>query len=536
MPDMSSSLDAVIIGAGHNGLVCACYLARAGLKVRVVERRPVIGGAAVTQEFAPGFRNSVAAYTVSLLQPKIIRDLRLHDHGLRVVERPFANFLPLPDGDSFQVGPDLASTQRELARFSKRDAERLPDYYAMVERVASVLRDLVLKTPPNVGGGLRDLGRALSLGFDLKHLDMPSRRDLLQFFTRSAGEILDDWFESTAVKGAFGFDAVVGNFASPYAAGSGYVLLHHAFGEVNGRRGSWGHAIGGMGAITTALALEARSHGVEIVTNAAVSKVLSKNGRASGIVLADGSEVAARAVIGNLNPKLLYLDLVDAQDLEPDFVARMQGWRCASGAFRMNVALAELPDFTSRPGTTAQPHHSSGIIIGPSLEYLDRAWSDARARGMSREPVIEILIPSTIDDSLAPRGQHVASLFCQQFDPVLPHGQTWDDRRDEAANLIIDTVTRQAPNFKRSLLATQILSPLDLEREFGLVGGDIFHGRLSLEQLFSARPVLGHADYRSPLKGLYLCGSGAHPGGGVTGAPGHNAAREILRDFGHALR
>jgi phytoene dehydrogenase-like protein len=528
---MRSTLDTVIIGAGHNGLVCACYLARAGLKVRVVERRPVIGGAAVTQEFAPGFRNSVAAYTVSLLQPKIIRDLRLHDHGLRIVERPFANFLPLPDGDSFQVGPDLASTQRELARFSKRDAERLPEYYAVVERVASVLRELVLKTPPNIGGGLRDIGRALSLGFDLKSLDMPSRRDLLQFFTRSAGEILDDWFESAAVKGAFGFDSVVGNFASPYAAGSGYVLLHHAFGEVNGRRGSWGHAIGGMGAITTALAAEARSHGVEIVTNAAVSKVLSKNGRASGIVLADGSEIAARVVIGNLNPKLLYLDLVDAQDLEPDFVARMQGWRCASGSFRMNVALSELPDFTARPGTNAQPHHSSGIIVGPSLEYLDRAWSDARTDGMSREPVVEILIPSTIDDSLAPPGQHVASLFCQQFNPVLPDGQTWDDRRDEAANLIIDTVTRHAPNFRRSVVATQLLSPLDLERDFGLVGGDIFHGRLSLEQLFSARPVLGHADYRSPMKGLYLCGSGAHPGGGVTGAPGHNAAREVLRDL-----
>ena len=253
-------------------------------------------------------------------------------------------------------------------------------------------------------------------------------------------------------------------------------------------------------------------------------------------MLADGSEVAARTVIGNLNPKLLYLELVDAQDLDPDFVTRMQGWRCASGSFRMNVALSELPDFTARPGVTPQPHHSSGIIIGPSLAYLERAWSDARADGMSREPVVEILIPSSVDDSLAPPGQHVASLFCQQFNPVLPDGRTWDDRCDEAANRIIDTVTQHAPNFRRSIVASQILSPLDLEREFGLVGGDIFHGRLSLDQLFSARPVLGHADYRSPLEGLYLCGSGAHPGGGVTGAPGHNAAREILRDAGRTLR
>jgi phytoene dehydrogenase-like protein len=388
MPDTSSRLDAVIIGAGHNGLVCASYLARAGLKVRVYERRRVIGGAAVTQEFAPGFRNSVAAYTVSLLQPKIIRDLRLHEHGLRVVERPFANFLPLPNGDAFQVGPDLAATQRQLARFSKRDAARLPDYYAMVERVAAVLRGLVLKTPPNMGGGLRDIGRAWSLGFELKRLDMPSRRDLLQFFTRSAGEILDDWFESDAVKGAFGFDSVVGNFASPYAAGSGYVLLHHAFGEVNGRRGSWGHAIGGMGAITAALAAEARRHGVEIVTDAAVSKVMSRNGRASGIVLADGIEIAARTVIGNLNPKLLYLDLVEAKDLEPDFVARMQGWRCASGSFRMNVALAELPDFNSATGYARRSHTTHpASSSAPSLEYHgSRLESDARATACRVNP------------------------------------------------------------------------------------------------------------------------------------------------------
>ena len=552
---MKPQLDAVIIGAGHNGLVCACYLARAGLKVRVLERRAVIGGAAVTQEFAPGFRNSVAAYTVSLLQPKIIADLRLHHHGLRIVERPFANFLPLANGDSFQVGPDIATTQAALARFSKRDAARLPDYYAMVERVAAVLRGLVLKTPPNIGGGLRgvggglwgagrglrDAGRALSLGLQLRELDTPGRRDLLAFFTRSAGEILDDWFDSDAVKGAFGFDSVVGNFASPYAAGSGYVLLHHAFGEVNGRRGAWGHAIGGMGAISDALAAEARAHGVEIITDCGVTKVLSRDGRANGVVLADGGEIHARAVIGNLNPKLLYLDLVEAGDLEPDFVARMQGWRCASGSFRMNVALSELPDFSCRPGSDMQPHHSSGIIIGPSLDYLDRAWSDARAEGMSREPVIEILIPSTVDDSLVdstrvPPGHHVASLFCQQFNPVLPEGRSWDERRDEAAALIIDTVTRHAPNFRNSIVATQILSPLDLERDFGLVGGDIFHGRLSLDQLFSARPVLGYADYRSPLEGLYLCGAGAHPGGGVTGAPGHNAAREVLRDFRLRMR
>jgi phytoene dehydrogenase-like protein len=534
--------DAVIIGAGHNGLVCACYLAGAGLKVKVLERRAVVGGAAVTEEFAPGFRNSVAAYTVSLLQPKIIADLRLAHHGLRIIERPFANFLPLPDGGAFQVGPEMAATQAELARFSRRDAARLPDYYAAVESVAAVLRELVLKTPPNVGGGLADLGRAVNLGWALKRLPMRARRDLLEFFTRSAGDMLDDWFESDAVKGAFGFDSVVGNFASPYAAGSAYVLLHHAFGEVNGKRGTWGHAVGGMGAISAALAAEARSRGVDIATGNAVARVLVKGGRAAGVALADGTEIAAPVVIGNLNPRLLYLYLVEESALEADFVTRMRHWRCGSGSFRMNVALAELPDFVSRPGKAAQPHHSSGIIIGPSLGYLDRAFNDARAEGMSREPVVEVLIPSTVDSTLAPPGRHVASLFCQHFNPERPWGENvagsrnaadrgWDERRDEAAERIIDTVTRHAPNFRSSIVGRQVLSPLDLERQFGLVGGDIFHGRLSLDQLFSARPVLGYADYRSPLAGLYLCGSGAHPGGGVSGAPGHNAAREVLKDW-----
>ena len=550
MSSSSPDYDAIIIGAGHNGLVCACYLARAGLRVRVLERRDVIGGTAVTQEFAPGFRNSVAAYTVSLLNPKIIADLNLHRHGLRVVERPFSNFLPLADGGSFRLGPDLAATQAEVARFSRRDAGRLPDYYAMIERIADVLRDAVLRTPPNVGGGIADLGRGAALALRLKGLDMPARRDLLELFTRSAGEILDDWFESDALKAALGFDSVVGNFASPYSAGSAYVLLHHAFGEVNGKRGAWGHAIGGMGAISEAIAAEARAHGVVITTGNAVARVLTRNSntgsdaragarghisgtgsRASGVALADGSEITARCVIGNLNPKLLYLKLVDADVLEPDFRARMQRWKCGSGSFRMNVALAELPDFSCAPGTQAQPHHASGIVIGPSLGYLDRAYDDAKREGMSAEPIVEVLIPSTLDDSLAPPGQHVASLFCQQFNPMLPDGRSWDERRDEAAERIIDTVTRHAPNFRASILARQVLSPLDLERDFGLVGGDIMHGRLSLDQLFSARPVLGYADYRSPLKGLYLCGAGAHPGGGVTGAPGHNAAREILKDL-----
>lgn len=523
--------DAIIIGGGHNGLTCACYLAAGGLKVRVLERRPIVGGTAVTEEFHPGFRNSVASYTVSLLQPKVIRDLRLAHHGLEILERPYANFLPLSDGGGFRLGPDTASTQRELARFSTRDAERLPAYFAVIETVADVLREMVLKTPPNLGGGIADLWRAADLALRLKKFSMPARRDLLDLFTKSAGELLDDWFESDPVKAAFGFDAVVGNFASPYTPGSAYVLMHHAFGEVNGKRGTWGHARGGMGAITQAMAAEARARGVEITTEAAVARVITKHGRAVGVALESGEEITARVVAANVNPRTLYLNLIEPSVLEPDMLDRMRRFRAGSASFRMNVALTELPDFSCAPGKTMQPHHGAGIIMAPSLAYMDRAHADARAHGWSREPIVEMLIPSVLDDSLAPEGCHVASLFCQHFNPSLPGGKSWADNRETAADLIIDTVNRYAPNFKASVIARQVLSPLDLENLFGLPNGDIMHGALGLDQIFSARPVLGQANYRTPVEGLYLCGSGAHPGGGVTGAPGHNAAREILRDW-----
>jgi phytoene dehydrogenase-like protein len=517
--------DVVIIGAGHNGLVCACYLAKAGLKVKMVERRPVVGGAAVTAEFHPGFRNSVAAYTVSLLQPKVIRDLRLAEHGLRIVERPLANFLPLAPDVYLKVGAGVEATQREVARFSPRDARRLPAYWAMIERVADVLRDMALRTPPNVGGGLRDALAALRLGADLRSLDMESRRDLLDLFTKSAADVLDRWFESPGIKAAFGFDAVVGNYASPYHPGTAYVLLHHCFGEVNGKRGAWGHAIGGMGAISEALAAEARRLGVAITCGAGVVRVDVRDGRARAAVLADGTEIAGRAIVANVNPKLLYLALVEAGQLPPEFVERMRGYKCASGTFRMNVALDALPRFTCLP--EPGPHHGSGIIMAPSLQYMDRAYVEARTGGISRSPVVEMVIPSTLDDSLAPPGKHVASLFCQHFDPDID----WTARKGEAIERIFAVIESHAPGFRESVLAQSALSPADLEREFGLVGGDIFHGALSLDQLFSARPLLGYADYRSPLDGLYLCGSGAHPGGGVTGAPGHNCAREVIRDF-----
>jgi len=526
--------DVVIIGGGHNGLVCSAYLAMAGFKVVVLDQRPVVGGAAVTEEFSPGFSNSVASYAVSLLNPKIIRDLDLATHGLRIIERPISNFLPLDDGNFLKVGG--GQTKREVAKFSVRDADRLDDYQTRLAAVADVLRASVLETPPNVVEGspltaIAELIKAGRIGNRIRALGLDLQRDFLDLFAASAGDFLDGWFESAPIKAAFGFDCVVGNYASPYTPGSAYVLLHHSFGEVNGKKGVWGHAIGGMGAITQAMAKAAVSYGVDIRLSTRVHRVIVENGHAVGVETDKGETIRAAAVAAGINPKLLYLDLVDALALPEGFRRRIENWRCGSGTFRMNVALSELPDFTALPGRELAEHHAAGIIIAPSLAYMEQAYFDARTFGWSRRPIVELVIPSTLDDTLAPRGQHVASLFCQHVAPKLPDGSSWDEHRETVADLMIETVNNHAPNFRRSVLARQILSPLDLERTFGLIGGDIFHGSLDLRQIFSARPMLGHADYRGPIKGLYLCGSGTHPGGGVTGAPGHNAALEILRDF-----
>lgn len=526
--------DVLIIGGGHNGLVCAAYLARAGLKVTVLERRGVVGGAAVTEEFHPGFRNSVASYTVSLLNPKVIRDLELPAHGLRIVERRLANFLPSEDGRYLATGG--GRTQEEVAKFSTTDAERLGPYGERLEAIADVLRSLVLETPPNVVQGswsvaLPELLRAGRVGTRLGKLDMSLRRELLKLFAASAGEYLEEWFESDPIKAVFGFDGIVGHYASPFSAGTAYVLLHHAFGEVNGKKGAWGHAVGGMGAITQAMARSAAARGADIRVGSGVREVIVEQGRAVGVVTEGGEALRASAIVSNLNPRLLYLSLIDPAALPLEFRERIAQWRCGSGTFRMNVALAELPDFTCLPGKTAADHHTAGIILAPTLGYMERAYFDARMHGWSRQPIVEMVIPSTLDASLAPPGKHVASLFCQHVAPQLPGGESWDTHRESVADLMIDTVNRFAPNFKAAVLGRQIMSPLDLERTFGLVGGDIFHGRLQLDQMLSARPMLGYGNYRGPLPGLYMCGAGTHPGGGVTGAPGHNAAREILADF-----
>jgi phytoene dehydrogenase-like protein len=401
------------------------------------------------------------------------------------------------------------------------------------------LRNLVLAAPPDITAGgwrmLPELLKAAPLGRRLGGLDAGARRDLLDLLLKSAGDFLDSWFESDPIKAAFGFDGIVGTYQSPYAQGTAYVLLHHVFGEVNGKPGVWGHAIGGMGAITGAMAKACAARGVDIRLSSPVRELIVEHGRAAGAVTEDGGVVRAKVVVSNLHPRLFFTRMVDPGALPADFLRRIAHWRSGSGTFRMNVALSELPDFTALPGRAPAPHHGAGIIMAPSLAYMDRAFLDARMQGWSQAPIVEMLIPSTLDDTLAPPGQHVASLFCQHVAPNLPEdfpgGSSWDDHKETVADLMLDTVYSYAPNFRRSVIARQVLSPLDLERTFGLVGGDIFHGQLSLDQIFSARPVPGYADYRAPIPGLYMCGSGTHPGGGVTGAPGHNAAHAILADI-----
>jgi len=505
---------------------------------------------------------------VSLLHPTVVRDLRLTQHGLEIVERPMQNFLPLPDGRALSAGPTLEDTLAAVQRYAPRDAERLPAFLGMLEGAADVLRDLLLETPPAGLSGPRDLWSLLTLGRRLRRLPLETQRVLHELFTRSVGDVLDAWFDWDALKALHAFDAIVGTFQSPYAPTSAYVLLHHVWGEVNGKRGVWGHAIGGMGSITQAMAREAARLGVRILTDAPVAAILTEPAakahgpsrlrraartnrlnrlnrvnrldragtrigappaiaRATGVRLADGRTFRAPVIAANVNPKLLFLSLLDRDTLPADFRARITRYRCESATFRMNVALAELPRFTSRP--EASTHLASGIIIAPSLTYLERAYLDARTSGVSSEPIIEMLVPTTLDPTLAPPGAHVASLFCQHFAYRLPEGRSWRDERERVADRIIETVDAYAPNFRRSIVGRLALSPLDLEERFGLIGGDIFHGALGLDQLWAARPVLGYGDYRTPVAGLYLCGSGSHPGGGVTGLPGHNAAREILR-------
>ncbi len=518
----------IIVGGGHNGLVCACYLAEAGFDVLVLERRSIVGGAVVTEEFHRGFRNSTASYTVGLLSPQVIRDLRLYQHGLEIIPRQMANFFPLSDERFLQLYSDDALTQNEIAKFSVRDANALPKFRIMIHEVGEVVKRIMYRTPPNIGGGLQAwIEAGLTLN-EVRKLSGHRIKNLTELFLLPIADLLDKWFENPHVKAAFAFDALVGNFSSLHSTGTSYGLLHHALGQTAGQPGVWGHAKGGMGSITQAMLKRAQELGVRVETDAEVVQITVERGRATMVILADGREYPATLVVANVAPKHLYLDLLQEQDLSPDFLNNIQQSNTESAVLRMNVALSELPQFICKPSSKQELHHSSGIVIGPTIDYMEKAYQDAVSGTWSTNPVIEMLIPSTVDPALAQPGKHVASLFCQYF----PYDRDWDINQSKAVADIYRTIDEYAPNFSRSVIADQVLTPLDLEREFRLPRGDIFHGAHSLSQIWSARPLMGYAAYQGLLKNLYHCGAGSHPGGGVTGIPGLNASREIIRHFG----
>ncbi|CCB66655.1 NAD(P)/FAD-dependent oxidoreductase [Hyphomicrobium sp. MC1] len=528
---MPNPLDIAVIGGGHNGLVTAAYLARKGLSVGVFEARPVVGGAAVTEEFYPGFRNSVCSYLAGLLSPLVVSELGLRQAGLQIVQRPASDFLPLPDGRYLMNTGDSNSYVRQLDALCPGDGAGYKAIDRDLSEVVGAVRTIMDRTPPNIGGSTPSLLSAIGAALEARSLSSHGQMVLMRLLTMSAADFLGHYFQGEAIKGGYGWLSAVGNFQPPTAPGSAYVVLHHSFGESNSKQGTWGHAIGGMGAISDAIAKVARAAGVKIETGVRVAQVNTRGGVASGITLTDGREIKAKRVVANVNPQLLYERLVD-RTLLPDEVRSWIGsYQNHSATLRINVALSELPDFTCCPGKTQGIHHGGSVLISPSLSYLEEAYDDAKKGAWARKPAVEMWISSTVDKTLAPEGKHVASLFCQHFNKNLSDGRDWDSCREEAADAAIRVVNDAAPNFAKSIIGRKVLTPTDLEREFGLTGGDIFHGALHLDQIFSMRPVPRYADYRTPIPGLYLCGSGAHPGGGVTGIPGRNAAREIMKDI-----
>jgi phytoene dehydrogenase-like protein len=526
---MAGSYDAIIIGAGHNGLVAACYLARGGWKVLVLERRPVVGGACVTEETFPGFKVSTAAYVNSLFRKEIVRDLRLADYGFEVLERNPSSFTPFPDGRYLLLGPDADLNRREIAKFSPRDAESYPRYEAMLERAADVIEPTLTMTPPDVlRPGLGDLWKFWRLGRSFQKLGPSAMSEALEILTGPARTILDRWFESEQLKATLATDAIIGAMAAPSMPGTAYVLFHHVMGETNGKRGVWGYVRGGMGGLTQALARAGKDLGVDIRTEADVARILVHDGAVAGVALAGGDEFHAPVVASNADAHVTFKRLLDPAVLPADFTAAVDRIRYDSASLKINVALSELPDFRACPGTTPGPQHRGTIHICPDQDYIERGFDDAKYGRPSRDPILECTIPSVVDDTVAPPGKHLMSMFIQ-YAPYQLRGATWDELREGFADRCFDLLDEYAPNFKRSVIARQVLTPVDLERTFNLTGGNIFQGALTLNQLFAFRPVPGFAGYRTPVRGLYLCGSAAHPGGGVMGAAGWNAAREMLR-------
>jgi phytoene dehydrogenase-like protein len=528
---MMSTTDAVIIGGGHNGLVTAAYLARAGLSVTVLERRGVLGGASVTEQPWPGYKVSTLSYLCSLLQPRIINDLELGRHGYHLYPKDPSFFSTFPDGRHLFFWQDMAATQKELAKFSKKDAEAYPDFEHQLARLAEWVEGLLMTTPPNIiRRKFRDLVAMGRLGLEALKFRDPDVVHLVKIMVQSVRTYLDERFESDHIKATLATDGVIGTNGGPSTPGTAYIMLHHVMGGATGIRGLWGFARGGMGAISEAIASAAVAAGARIRTNADVSTILVRGGRAYGVALADGEEIHARVIVSNADPKITFLKLVDPKEIDGEFLGEIKKIHIEGCSLKINLALDALPDFKDYPGADLGPQHKATIHICPSMDYVDRAWEDAAAGRPSDHPMLELTIPTAYDDSIAPPGKHIMCIFAQ-YAPYTLRDADWDSIKDGFADRCIDLLAEYAPNIRQSILHRQVISPLDLERDYSLTGGNIFHGDMTVDQLFFMRPVAGWAQYRTPIAALYLCGSGTHPGGGVMGAPGFNAAREILADW-----
>ena len=521
--------DAIVIGGGHNGLTCAAYLARAGRKTLVLERRHVLGGAAVTEEVFPGFRFSVCSYVVSLLRPEIIRDLDLPAHGLELLPLD-GTFTPMLNGDYLWRMNDHNRSRQEIARHSKRDADAYDDYGMAMVEMGRFAKPILGMTPPDpMSLDPRGLLELLSVGKRFRQMRYHDKVNQVQLLTMSAVDFLDQWFETDALKATMSASGIIGTFLGVRSPGTAYVLLHHYMGEIDGAFRSWGLSRGGTGAVSNAIAGAARRFGAEIRTEAPVARILGKHGRATGVVLENGDELHADVVVSSVDPRLTFERFMDAKDLPDEFMEGVRRYKYRGSSGKVNLALDALPDFTCRPG--AGEHLRGAISISPSVDYMERAYDQAKHGAFSERPYIDIVIPTLSDSSLAPPGKHVMSCFVQYAPYHLKPGDAWDDARREAfGDAVIDAIAVHAPNIRNVIRHRQVLTPLDIERTFGLSEGNIFQGELSLEQLFFLRPVPGWAQYATPIEKLYMCGSATHPGGGIMGAPGKNAAEKVLKD------
>jgi len=527
---MSNTHDAIIIGAGHNGLVTAAYLAKAGYKVLVLERREIVGGCCITEELWPGFKVSTAAYVNSLLRPEIIKELELKKYGFEMLPRSPSSFTPFPDGRYLMMGPDKEMTHREIAKFSQKDAEAYPKYENMLTRVADFLEPLLTQTPPNpFSNSLGNLWQIGKLGWKFKGMGQDVAGEAVEILTGAARPILDRWFESEQLKATIATDAVIGAFAPPSHPGTAYVLFHHVMGECNGVRGVWGYVRGGMGTVSNSIASAAKSYGAEIRTNSEVGKILVKDGFALGVALKDGTEFRAKRVISGADAHVTFVKLMDATDLPPEFLKAVNRIDYSSATVKINVALDRAPQFKALPGTGVGPQHHGTMHICPDQDYIERAYDDAKYGRWSRDPMLECTMATALDSTLAPEGKHILSMFVQ-YAPYHLKGTTWEVEKDKFADRCFDILEEYAPGFKASVLHRMVITPPDMERLWGITGGNIMQGSMSLSSMASFRPAAGYADYRTPVKGLYMCGAATHPGGGVMGACGWNAAREILRD------